>query len=70
MKCQFYITEQKALFLKAKDEMFEKVTHRVESRLGGFVEDIKFMQVREYMRMLLCVIRYMRRLCVCVCCLS
>jgi hypothetical protein len=44
VKTQFYLTEQRALFNKSREEMFDKVTGRLESRLGVFVDDIKYMQ--------------------------
>jgi glucan-binding YG repeat protein len=44
VKCQFFITEQKALYIKGKEEMFAKVSQRVDSRLATFVDDIKYMQ--------------------------
>jgi hypothetical protein len=44
VKCQFFVTEQKALYIKGKEEMYSKVAQRVDSRLATFVDDIKFMQ--------------------------
>eukprot|EP01038_Epipyxis_sp_PR26KG_P008891 gene8891-11991_t len=44
VKCQHFITEQKSQYLKKREEMFEKVSLRVETRLGTYVDDIKFMQ--------------------------
>lgn len=38
------IAEQKATYIKSKEEMFEKVTQRVDSRLHSFVDDVKYMQ--------------------------
>lgn len=44
VKTQFYLTEQRALFNQTRNDMFKKVTDRLESRLGVFVDDIKYMQ--------------------------
>jgi len=44
VKTQFFLTEQRAIFNKSREDMFEKVSGRLESRLGVFVDDIKYMQ--------------------------
>lgn len=44
VKTQYFITEQKAKYLKLKEDLFSQATQRVETRLGIFVEDIKYMQ--------------------------
>lgn len=44
VKTQHFITEQKTKFLNKRQEMFDKVSKRVDGRLNAFVEDIKFMQ--------------------------
>jgi hypothetical protein len=41
---QNYMMEQQVLHVKAKEEMFKKVSVLVEHKLGSFVDDIKFMQ--------------------------
>lgn len=41
---QNYMMEQQLLHVKAKEEMFKKVSVLVEHKLGSFVDDIKFMQ--------------------------
>lgn len=41
---QHQITDQKTKYLEKREEMFQKVSVRVESRLLAFVDDIKFMQ--------------------------
>ena len=44
MGTQHLITDQKTKYLEKREEMFQKVSVRVESRLSAFVDDIKFMQ--------------------------
>lgn len=44
VKTQFFLTEQRAIFNKSREDMFDKVSGRLESRLGVFVDDIKYMQ--------------------------
>ena len=44
MTTQHQITDQKTKYLEKREEMFQKVSVRVESRLLAFVDDIKFMQ--------------------------
>ena len=39
-----YVGDQTVLYSKRQKEMFEKATQRVEHKLDGFVNDIKFMQ--------------------------
>lgn len=41
---QHLITDQKTKYLEKREQMFQKVSLRVESRLSTFVDDIKFMQ--------------------------
>lgn len=41
---QHLITDQKTKYLEKREEMFQKVSVRVEARLSSFVDDIKFMQ--------------------------
>jgi hypothetical protein len=44
VKTQHAITELKTKFLQKRQEMYDKVSKRVDNRLDAFVEDIKFMQ--------------------------
>jgi hypothetical protein len=47
-----------------REEMYEKVTTRVEARLDSFINDIKFMQVGVWSCV---VLRESISVCVCVC---
>jgi hypothetical protein len=44
VKTQFEFSEQRGKFVKEREDMFEKVSQRLEQRLGVFVDDIKYMQ--------------------------
>lgn len=44
VQTQFFITEQKSIFEKSREEMFDKVSKRVNTRLTTFVDDIKYLQ--------------------------
>jgi hypothetical protein len=44
VKTRFDLNEQRTNFAKEREGMFEKVSLRVEQRLGVFVDDIKYMQ--------------------------
>ena len=43
-KLEGIFEEQRSLFAKSKDDLFNKITLRVETRMGVFVDDIKYMQ--------------------------
>lgn len=43
-KLEGVFAEQRNLFHKSKEDLFNKITLRVETRMGVFVDDIKYMQ--------------------------